>query len=77
LGNMRQVVAATLFRVIQIILLPIRAVCYVPFVVKLVAYSRRTGVSATVLASLYTRYMPAQVGHAVQRARRAADDGDA
>jgi hypothetical protein len=47
-------VAATFFRLIQIILLPIAVVCYVPFVLKLVAYSRRTGVSATVLASLYT-----------------------
>jgi methyltransferase (TIGR00027 family) len=59
---MRKVVAATIFRVIQIILLPIGAVCYVPFVVKLVAYSRRTGVSATVLASLYTRYMQHKLG---------------
>jgi methyltransferase (TIGR00027 family) len=53
---MRKIVA-TVFRVIQIILLPIGAVGYVPFVVTLIAYSRRTGVSATVLASLYTRYM--------------------
>jgi hypothetical protein len=59
---MRQVVIATIFRVIQIISLPIGAVCYVPFVVKLVAYSRRTGVSATALASVYTRYMQHKLG---------------
>ena len=54
---MHNIVAATIFRLIQIILLPIGAVGYVPFVVKLVTFSRRSGTSATVLASLYTRYM--------------------
>jgi len=52
LGNLRKIVAATAFRIIQIIWLPIGAVGYVLFVVKLVAYSRRSGTSATVLASL-------------------------
>jgi methyltransferase (TIGR00027 family) len=59
---MRNVVAATIFRLIQIILFPIGAVGYVPFVVKLVTFSRRSGTSATVLASLYTRYMQHRLG---------------
>jgi methyltransferase (TIGR00027 family) len=58
----RNIAAATLFRIIQIILLPIGAVGYVPFVVKLVTFSRRSGTSATVLASLYTRYMQNRLG---------------
>ena len=62
MGNMRNIVAATLFRIIQIILLPIGAIAYVPFVVKLVAYSRRSGTSATVLASFYTRWMQHRLG---------------
>ena len=37
---MRKIVAATAFRIIQVILLPIGAVGYVLFVAKLVAYSR-------------------------------------
>ncbi|HEX6291186.1 MAG TPA: SAM-dependent methyltransferase [Herpetosiphonaceae bacterium] len=57
MSTIRRSIAATLFRVIQIIWLPIGIVGYVLFVVKLVTYSRRTGASATVLASLYTRYM--------------------
>lgn len=59
---MRNVVAATIFRIIQILLLPVGAVGYVPFVVKLVTFSRRSGTSATVLASLYTRYMQHRLG---------------
>ena len=59
---MRNIVAATIFRIIQIILLPIGAVGYVLFVIKLVAFSRRSGTSATVLASLYTRYMQHRLG---------------
>ena len=59
---MRNIVAATTFRIIQIILLPIGAVGYVLFVVKLVTFSRRSGTSATVLASLYTRYMQHRLG---------------
>src|SRR5207249_1280016 len=35
---------------------------YVPFVVKLVRFSRRSGTSATVLASAYTRYMQHKLG---------------
>jgi len=54
---MRTVFAATVFRIIQISVLPIGIIAYVPLVVKLIAFSRRSGTSATVLASLYTRYM--------------------
>jgi len=59
---MRKIVAATAFRIIQLIWLPVGAVGYVLFVVKLVAYSRRSGTSATVLASLYTRWMQHKLG---------------
>src|SRR6266545_7252908 len=59
---MRNIVAATIFRIIQIILLPIGAVGYVLFVIKLVAFSRRSGTSATVLASLFRSYMQHRLG---------------
>lgn len=59
---MHKIVAATAFRIVQIVLLPIGAVGYVLFVVRLVSYSRRTGTSATVLASFYTRYMQHKLG---------------
>lgn len=55
-------VAAGFFRVIQVALLPIGAVGYVASVPRLLNYSRRTGVSATVFASLYTRYMQHRLG---------------
>src|SRR6266545_4296842 len=58
---MRNLVA-TFFRLIQIVLLPIGAVGYLLFVFKLVTFSRRSGTSATVLASLYTRYMQHRLG---------------
>src|SRR5436305_8759467 len=61
-GGMRKVVAATVFRTIQAILLPGGALGYVPFVVKLVRFSRRSGTSATVLASFYTQYMQHKLG---------------
>ncbi len=59
---MRNIAAATIFRIIQIILLPMGAAGYVPFVIKLVSFSRRSGTSATVFASLYTRYMQHRLG---------------
>jgi hypothetical protein len=59
---MRSIVAATIFRLIQIVLVPIAAVGYVLFVVKLIMYSRKSGVAATVLASLYTRWMQHKLG---------------
>ena len=43
-------------------LAPIAAVAYVFFVVRMIAYSRRSGASATVLASLFTRYMQHKLG---------------
>jgi methyltransferase (TIGR00027 family) len=43
-------------------LLPSGVVGYALFVVKLVTFSRRSGTSATVLASLYTRYMQHKLG---------------
>jgi len=54
---MRNLAAATFFRIVQIILLPIAAVAYVALLIKLIMYSRRSGASATVLASFYTRWM--------------------
>ena len=71
LGSLRRIVAATVFRIIQIVLLPVGIVSYVVFVVKLVAYSRKTGTSATVLASLYTRYMQHKLGTRQDRPRAA------
>ena len=50
-------VAAGSFRVLQAALFPVGTIGYVWAVPKLLRYSRRTGVSATLLASLYTRYM--------------------
>ncbi|MGZ4662372.1 MAG: class I SAM-dependent methyltransferase [Arthrobacter sp.] len=59
---MRGIVAAGFFRVIQTVLLPLAAVGYLMGVPKLLLYSRRTGVSATLFASLYTRYMRHSLG---------------
>lgn len=59
---MRNIVAPSSFRLIQAARVPLGAVGYVPFVVKVVRYSRRTGASATVLASFYTRYMQHKLG---------------
>jgi methyltransferase (TIGR00027 family) len=59
---MRKVVAATVFRTVQAVVLPVAALGYVPFVVRMVRYSRQSGTSATVLASLYTRYMQHELG---------------
>jgi len=59
---MRNIVAATCFRIVQIILLPVAAVAYVVLLIKLISYSRRSGASATVLASFYTRWMQHKLG---------------
>jgi methyltransferase (TIGR00027 family) len=59
---MHKIIRAAVYRVLQIILLPFATAGYIVFVIKLVAYSRRSGVSATVLASLYTRYMQHKLG---------------
>lgn len=55
-------VKAGAFRLIQIAWLPIALVGYVPFVLKLILVSRASGVSATALASLYTRWMQHALG---------------
>ncbi|MDP9984014.1 methyltransferase (TIGR00027 family) [Pseudarthrobacter oxydans] len=54
--------AAASFRVIQVALLPVGIAAYLWGVPKLLLYSRRTAVSATLLASLYTRYMQHRLG---------------
>ena len=59
---MRTLVAVAVFRSVQIVLLPVAALGYVLFVIRLVTFSRREGTSATVLASLYTRYMQHRLG---------------
>jgi methyltransferase (TIGR00027 family) len=53
----QRIVAAASFRALQVALLPVGTVGYLWAVPKLLRYSRRTGVSATLLASLYTRHM--------------------
>ncbi|GAA2370790.1 class I SAM-dependent methyltransferase [Nonomuraea africana] len=50
------------FRLVQAVLLPPAVLGYLLWVVKLVLYTRRTGVSATVLASFYTRWMQHKLG---------------
>jgi methyltransferase (TIGR00027 family) len=59
---MRGLPAAALFRVVQVALLPVGTVGYLLGVPKLLLYSRRTAVSATILASLYARYMEHRLG---------------
>lgn len=59
---MRGKAAAGFFRIIQVALLPVGTVGYLMAVPKLLLYSRRTAVSATLLASLYTRYMQHRLG---------------
>jgi hypothetical protein len=59
---MRTFVKAAVFHVIQIVWSPIAVVVYVPFVIQLIAYSRKSGVSSTTGASLYTRWMQHHLG---------------
>lgn len=54
--------AAALFRVIQLALFPAGTAGYLWALPKLLVYSRRTGVSATLLASLHTRFMQHRLG---------------
>jgi methyltransferase (TIGR00027 family) len=60
--NMRNIVKAAIFRLIQIAWLPITLISYVFFVIKLIIFSRKSGVSSTTLASLYTRWMQHKLG---------------
>jgi methyltransferase (TIGR00027 family) len=53
----RSVLTGVAFRLLQAGLVPVAVPGYVVFVVRLLRSSRRSDVSATVLASLYTRYM--------------------
>jgi methyltransferase (TIGR00027 family) len=46
----------------QLLWLPLTIAAYVPFVVKMVLYSRRSGASSTVLASFYPRWMQHRLG---------------
>jgi methyltransferase (TIGR00027 family) len=59
---LHKTVEAILFRIIQVVLLPVATIGYVLFVVRLITFSRRSGTSATALASLYTRYMQHRLG---------------
>jgi methyltransferase (TIGR00027 family) len=59
---MRTIVKAAISRFIQIAWLPVAAASYVPFVIRLILYSRKSGVSSTTLASLYTRWMQHKLG---------------
>jgi methyltransferase (TIGR00027 family) len=61
-GNMRNIVKAPIFRMIQIAWSPLALVGYVLFVLKLIRFSRKSGVSSTTLASLYTRWMQHKLG---------------
>ncbi|GAA2777191.1 SAM-dependent methyltransferase [Saccharopolyspora taberi] len=54
--------SAVVFRVIQILLLPLGIVGYVLWVGKLLLRGRRSRVSETVLASFYTRWMQHNLG---------------
>ncbi|MBX6362700.1 MAG: class I SAM-dependent methyltransferase [Gemmatimonadetes bacterium] len=60
--DVRNLVAAGAFRIVQGLLLPVGIAGYVPFVARMLRFSRRTGTSATVLASFYTRYMQHRLG---------------
>jgi hypothetical protein len=54
---MRNTVAATILRVMPIVPLPFALAGYVLFTFKVIMFSRKSGVSATALAPLYTRWM--------------------
>lgn len=60
--EMSGIAPAALFRVIQVAMLPAGTVGYLWAVPKLFLYSRRRAVSATLLASLYARYMQHRLG---------------
>lgn len=60
--TMRDIVTRSAFRAIQVAGLPLATVGYVFFVIRLIMYSRRSGASATILASFYTRWMQHELG---------------
>ena len=59
---MRTIVKAAIFRLIQIAWSPIGLVGYVLLVITMIIFSRKSGVSSTTLASLYTRRMQHKLG---------------
>src|SRR3954470_22312837 len=59
--SLRDAVAFGVFRGIQIVGFPLAMVAYVIFVAKMVAYSRRSSVSSSILASFYPRWMMHQL----------------
>lgn len=59
---MRNSGKALLFRTIQVVWSPIALVGYIFFVIKLTLFSRKSGISSTTLASLYTRWMQHRLG---------------
>ena len=61
-ASRRSPAAAASFRLIQLALLPLGAAGYLWGLPKLLVYSHRTAVSATLLASLYTRFMQHRLG---------------
>jgi methyltransferase (TIGR00027 family) len=60
--NVRTFLAAAAFAFVEMLLFPLLAVGYLLFVARLIAYRRRSGASATVLASMYTRWMQHHLG---------------
>lgn len=59
---MRNLVAGGAFHIIQLILLPFAVVGYLIFVIRMIMFSRWSGVSATALSPLYSRWMQHQLG---------------
>jgi methyltransferase (TIGR00027 family) len=62
LGNMRKIVNAFVFRLVQVIWSPIGLVGYIFLLITMIAYNRVSGVSSTTLASVYTRRMQHKLG---------------
>ena len=58
----REKIQFGVFRAVQIVGFPLVIVAYVLFVLKMIGFSRRTGVSASILASFYPRWMMHQLG---------------
>ncbi|HZO33097.1 MAG TPA: SAM-dependent methyltransferase [Chloroflexota bacterium] len=60
--SVREKIQSGVFRAVQIAGLPVIVVAYLLFVLKMIGFSRRTGVSASILASFYPRWMMHQLG---------------
>lgn len=60
--SVREKIQFGVSRAIQIVAFPVIVVAYVLFVVKMIGFSRRTGVSSSILASFYPRWMMHQLG---------------